>query len=106
MRIGSITFDQKHRGSITSIEDNVEQAVERIRRLRASSLDLLCLPEGFLYAGMVFRETSNIALDADSATLRMFGDLARDAGMCLAVPFLERSKGGSVYNAVILLGRD
>jgi predicted amidohydrolase len=106
MRIGSITFDHMPRGSVATIDDNVGRAIECARRIRALDLDLLCLPEGFLYTGIEARSASSTALDAKGATMRVFGDLARASRMYLAVPFLEQSSLGHVYNAVILLGRD
>jgi beta-ureidopropionase len=106
MRIGSITFDRMRHESVATIDDNVARAIEGARRLRALDLDLLCLPEGFLYTGIKVRSASSIALDVEGATMNVFRDLSRDSRMYLAVPFLERSRLGHVYNAVVLLGRD
>jgi len=106
IRVCSITVAQKASGSVTNIEANVADAVASARRLKSSELDLLCLPEGFLYTGMGRRQASSVALGPDSGIVQAFTELAKECGTYLAVPMLERADTGEVHNAVLLFNRD
>lgn len=106
IRVAGIATPRKERGTVASIGANIGEAVDAASRLSAAGVDLLCLPEGFLYAGLADRRPEDVASTPDSDVARTFADLARACGMYLAVPILERMASGAVHNAVVLFGRD
>jgi predicted amidohydrolase/GT2 family glycosyltransferase len=105
-RVASIANEFKSRHPVNCIDMNVAKAIASIKSLKASDPDLLCLAEGFLYAGMGVQRAQRVALDRDSWLSRCFSEQAKSCGAYLAVPMLERAENGNVYNTVVLFGRN
>jgi predicted amidohydrolase len=89
---------------VRDVRVNAAEALAAVGRLAGSRPDLVCLPEGFLYAGMRSDYPRTAAVDATTEVLGCFSRLAREARLYVAVPLLERS-GDLVYNSVVLLDR-
>src|SRR2546423_6268505 len=96
----------KDRGCVSGIDVNGAEAAEWIARLATQGADLVCFPEGFLYAGLADRKPHDLAAAPENDLARTFAGLARDCGIYLAVPMLERAPTAEVCNAVLLFGRD
>ena len=105
VRVGCVTWPKKRTGSVVAIESNVADAMAAIGSLSRARPDIICLPEGFLYAGMAFESAVAAAQATGDVVSAQFGRLAGDTGTYLAVPLLERF-GDAVHNVVALLGRD
>jgi predicted amidohydrolase len=105
-RVASITTNRKPTGSVDSADVNAAEAAAAVRSLKTADPDLICLPEGFLYAGMATRRAESIATDPDGALPGRFAELARTCGSYLAVPLLERDATDHIRNTVVLFGRD
>jgi predicted amidohydrolase/GT2 family glycosyltransferase len=106
IRVAGIATPRKVRGSVASIDANVAAAVETATRLSGAGVDLVCLPEGFLYAGLASRRPADVAVAPESDVVRTFAELARERRIYVAVPVLERGATGAVNNTVVLFGRD
>src|SRR5438045_3015688 len=91
VRIGCVTWPFKAKGSVACIESNTYHAIAAIRRLHDFHPDLICLPEGFLYAGVAVASADELASDVSSSLLRQFASAAGALGSYLVIPFLERN---------------
>jgi GT2 family glycosyltransferase/predicted amidohydrolase len=104
-RIACVTWPRVSKGSVSGVDRNVAAALAAIGRLGASRPDLICLPEGFLYAGVDAISPDQIALEPDSPPMTLFSRIARDLGLYLVVPFLERNDR-AIHNAVAVFDRN
>ena len=103
LRVAAVTLPRRDRGSVAATNVNVALAVSTVRALAAAGPDLICLPENFLYEGLADRRPDRLAVTTEDELIERFADLARECDALVAVPFLEASEGGLVYNSVVLL---
>jgi predicted amidohydrolase len=91
-------------GSVARNLDLLEARAAQGAGLRAR---LLICPEMFLAGYNIGAErASHLAEPADGPALARVAGLAKEHGIALLVGYPERGRGGAVYNAVRLIGRD
>jgi predicted amidohydrolase len=105
VRIGCITWPDRPKRSVSSIDFNVGAALAAIGWMSSARPDIVCLPEGFLYSGMAFDSAAAVAVEPNSSILGQFARLAKELRLYLAVPLYERSVE-AIHNVVALFGRD
>lgn len=104
MRVACVTWPGKKNGSVHGLDSNAAEAMAALGRLISCEPDLVCLPEGFLYAGIDTDSAQAIALESDSPIMAQFAALARDLKIYLVVPFMERT-ATAIHNAVVVFDR-
>lgn len=91
------------------IEENIQKTKEKIKETVNKGAQIVCLQE--LFSSQYFPQTVNVenydlAEDVDSGTLAEMGELAKELGIVLIVPFYERAGAGIYFNSAAVFDAD
>jgi N-carbamoylputrescine amidase len=91
------------------IEENIQKTKEKIKETVNKGAQIVCLQE--LFSSQYFPQTVNVenydlAEDLDSGTLADMGELAKELGIVLIVPFYERAGAGIYFNSAAVFDAD
>jgi predicted amidohydrolase len=106
MHIAAIQFEV---GSEALIDENLERAMEQVRRLE-EGVDVACFPEYFTTSYFPAEQDPaafELAESDDGKLIEIVRQTARETETALIAPFFERGhEGDRYYNAAIVVGRN
>ena len=91
-----------------TLEDNLEKGIASCRKAKELGADIALFPEmwsnGYNIYGRPVEEWKAEAISAGNEFVSVFGELAKELGMAIAVTFLEQYEGGP-RNSMVLFDR-
>ncbi|MED4203308.1 carbon-nitrogen hydrolase [Neobacillus mesonae] len=92
-----------------NIEHNIQKTKEKIKETAKKGAQIVCLQE--LFSSQYFPQTVNVrnydlAEDVNSGTLDEMGELSKELGIVLIVPFYERAGAGVYFNSAAVFDAD
>lgn len=91
-----------------TLEDNLEKGIASCRKAKELGADIALFPEmwsnGYNIYGRPVEEWKAEAISAGNEFVSVFGELAKELGMAIAVTFLEQYAGGP-RNSMVLFDR-
>ncbi len=103
-KITVATTSLRQVGAKPAIEANLVAAERLLTQAASMEPDIVCLPELFALTGLPVEEWPDGAETVPGPTTEWIGALARQFGMYVVCPILER-KDDRIYNAGVLLDR-
>lgn len=106
VRVSSISFKGTGRAATTkaTVRRNLKAIVELLRSAAMDEPDIVCLPEHAPSIGVFLGEANKIAEEIPGPIFRTISPLAREYGMYVILPMLEK-RNGKVHNSAVLIDR-
>lgn len=106
VRVSSISFKGTETAGTKkkTVRRNLKAIVKLLRSAALDEPDIVCLPEHAPSMGLGLREPNKIAEEIPGPIFRAISPLAREYGMYIILPMLEK-RNGKLHNSAVLIDR-
>ncbi len=106
VRVSSISFKGAGRSKFKrgAVRNNIDAIIELLRTAAMDEPDIICLPENAPAIGLSCKDSVTVAEEIPGPISRSISSVAKEYGIYVICPMLEK-KDGRVYNSAVLIDR-